>query len=178
MVPYFISVLLEGSIIIIIITWVLGASGRVLLCAPASTACCIHQELILCLCLCLVIRWVSWWPAGMLVHYVTSHSMGNRSFFDAVYVRCGFTACVCNMEKPNRLMLRLASPPSSVIHVSLHQALVVTIQLNHQDLRLMGKIQVAPHLMKTPHRPSSPLWVHSLKQFDSMGTVPYSWFSP
>jgi hypothetical protein len=91
----------------------------------------------------------------MRVHYVTSHSMENKSFFDAVYVRCGFTACVCNTEGPSRRIPRLASPLSSATHVSLHQTLAVIIEPNHHDL--MGILRVAPRLMKTPHRPSSPL---------------------
>jgi hypothetical protein len=36
----------------------------------------------------------SWWPAGMLVHYVTSHFMENRNLFVVGHVKFEFIACL------------------------------------------------------------------------------------
>jgi hypothetical protein len=43
----------------------------------------------------------SWWPAGMLVHYVTSHFMENRNLFVVGHVKFEYIACICNLEGPS-----------------------------------------------------------------------------
>jgi hypothetical protein len=57
-----------------------------------------HDSSVYVLCM------ASWWPAGMLVHYVTSHFMENRSFFVVVHVKFEFIAYVCNLERLSRLL--------------------------------------------------------------------------
>jgi hypothetical protein len=44
-----------------------------------------------------VICLASWWQAGILVHYATSHFMEDRSLFVVMSVIFEYIACVCNL---------------------------------------------------------------------------------
>jgi hypothetical protein len=86
-------------IIFIIIARALGVSGLAALRAPASAA---NVENLFCDPSARVLFVASWWPAVMLVHYVTSHFMENRNLFVVGLVKFDFIACVCNLERPSR----------------------------------------------------------------------------
>jgi hypothetical protein len=123
----------------------------------------------------------SWWPAGKLVHYMTSHFMENRSLFFVVHVKFEFVACVCNLERPSRPLLpRQVSPYRSAVSLPSHKALSAMIRPrpNHRNLcRIMKELRVALHLTKIPLRSSS-LWVFSSKHYGSMEQFTIEWLSP
>jgi hypothetical protein len=51
-----------------------------------------------------VLRQASWWPAGILVLYVTSRFMENKNLFAVVLVISVYIPCVYNWERPSWLL--------------------------------------------------------------------------